>query len=87
MHYEVELGLVMGKTVRDLDPEDTKGAMDAIEGNTALSLILTQDHLKLPINPFNGPNFLCRRIPSRYRYDRSQRPGRSQEERSPLVHR
>ncbi|KAL1603900.1 hypothetical protein SLS60_005492 [Paraconiothyrium brasiliense] len=32
MHYEVELGLVMGKTLRDLDPEDTKGAMDAIEG-------------------------------------------------------
>ncbi|KAF2278137.1 uncharacterized protein EI97DRAFT_492698 [Westerdykella ornata] len=32
MHYEVELGLVMGKTVRDLDPEDTQGAMDAIEG-------------------------------------------------------
>jgi hypothetical protein len=32
MHYEVELGLIMGKTVRDLDPEDTKGAMDAIAG-------------------------------------------------------
>ncbi|OCK83856.1 hypothetical protein K432DRAFT_162474 [Lepidopterella palustris CBS 459.81] len=32
MHYEIELGLVMGKTVRDLDPEDTKGALDAIEG-------------------------------------------------------
>jgi 2-keto-4-pentenoate hydratase/2-oxohepta-3-ene-1,7-dioic acid hydratase in catechol pathway len=32
MHYEVELGLVMGKTVRDLDPEDTQGALDAIEG-------------------------------------------------------
>ena len=32
MHYEVELGLIMGKTVRDLHPEDTKGAMDAIEG-------------------------------------------------------
>jgi 2-keto-4-pentenoate hydratase/2-oxohepta-3-ene-1,7-dioic acid hydratase in catechol pathway len=32
MHYEVELGLVMGKTVRDLDPEDTKGALDSIEG-------------------------------------------------------
>jgi len=31
MHYEVELGLVMGKTVRDLDPEDTKGALDSIE--------------------------------------------------------
>ncbi|KAF2030037.1 hypothetical protein EK21DRAFT_112330 [Setomelanomma holmii] len=32
MHYEVELGLIMGKTVRDLHPEDTKGAMDAVEG-------------------------------------------------------
>lgn len=32
MHYEVELGLVMGKTIRDLDPEDTEGALDAIEG-------------------------------------------------------
>ncbi|KAF2750688.1 hypothetical protein M011DRAFT_437074 [Sporormia fimetaria CBS 119925] len=32
MHYEVELGLVMGKTLRDLDPEDTQGALDAIEG-------------------------------------------------------
>ncbi|KAG9188266.1 acylpyruvate hydrolase [Alternaria panax] len=32
MHYEVELGLIMGRTIRDLHPEDTKGAMDAIEG-------------------------------------------------------
>lgn len=32
MHYEVELGLIMGKQVRDLDPEDTKGALDAIDG-------------------------------------------------------
>jgi len=32
MHYEVELGLIMGKQVRDLHPEDTKGAMDAIQG-------------------------------------------------------
>ena len=32
MHYEVELALIMGKTVRDLHPEDTKGAYDAIEG-------------------------------------------------------
>lgn len=31
LHYEVELGLVMGKSVRDLDPEDNKGAMDAIK--------------------------------------------------------
>jgi acylpyruvate hydrolase len=38
MHYEVELGLIMGKTVRDLDPEDTKGAMDAISGKTLISL-------------------------------------------------
>jgi acylpyruvate hydrolase len=32
MHYEVELGLVMGKTVRDLHPEDTEGALSAIDG-------------------------------------------------------
>ncbi|KAF2467563.1 fumarylacetoacetate hydrolase family protein [Lindgomyces ingoldianus] len=32
MHYEVELGLIMGKTVRDLHPEDAQGALDAIEG-------------------------------------------------------
>lgn len=31
LHYEVELGLVIGKTIRDLDPEDTKSAIDAIE--------------------------------------------------------
>ncbi|KAL1311688.1 hypothetical protein AAFC00_001792 [Neodothiora populina] len=38
LHYEVELGLVIGKTVRDLDPEDHQGAMDAIE-----SYLLTID--------------------------------------------
>ena len=32
VHYEVELGLIIGKTVRDLHAEDTKGAMDAIAG-------------------------------------------------------
>jgi acylpyruvate hydrolase len=32
MHYEVELGLIIGKTVRDLHPEDTQSALDAIEG-------------------------------------------------------
>ncbi|KAA8645919.1 fumarylacetoacetate hydrolase family protein [Aspergillus tanneri] len=30
LHYEVELGLVMGRTLRDLDPKDNKGALDAI---------------------------------------------------------
>lgn len=38
MHFEVELALVMGKTVRDLGAEDGQGAMDAIEGR---SLALT----------------------------------------------
>ncbi|KAF2187760.1 hypothetical protein K469DRAFT_704711 [Zopfia rhizophila CBS 207.26] len=32
MHYEVELALVMGKTVRDLHPEDTMGSLEAIQG-------------------------------------------------------
>lgn len=40
MHYEVELGLIMGKTVRDLHPEDTKEAMDAIEGMFHVHLML-----------------------------------------------
>ncbi|KAF2869263.1 hypothetical protein BDV95DRAFT_498103 [Massariosphaeria phaeospora] len=32
MHYEVELGLVIGKTIRDLRKDNTQGALDAIEG-------------------------------------------------------
>jgi acylpyruvate hydrolase len=31
LHYEIELGLVMGRQVRDLDPRDEKGALDAID--------------------------------------------------------
>lgn len=31
LHYEVELGLVIGKTLRDLDPNDDKGALEAIQ--------------------------------------------------------
>ncbi|KAB8267301.1 hypothetical protein BDV30DRAFT_220371 [Aspergillus minisclerotigenes] len=30
LHYEVELALVMGKTLRDHDPNDERGALDAI---------------------------------------------------------
>lgn len=45
LHYEVELALVMGKHVRDLHPNDHKGALAAIEGKDAASffrvLILT----------------------------------------------
>ncbi|KAF2756649.1 fumarylacetoacetate hydrolase domain-containing protein 1 [Pseudovirgaria hyperparasitica] len=32
MHYEVELGLVIGRAVRDLHPEDAQGALDSIAG-------------------------------------------------------
>lgn len=32
MHYEVELGVIMGKTLRDLHPDDEQGAFDSIEG-------------------------------------------------------
>ncbi|EGX46198.1 hypothetical protein AOL_s00110g22 [Orbilia oligospora ATCC 24927] len=32
LHYEVELGLVMGRKLRDFDENDVKGAIDAIEG-------------------------------------------------------
>lgn len=31
LHYEVELALIIGKQVKDLDAADEKGALDAIE--------------------------------------------------------
>lgn len=31
LHYEVELGVVIGKTLRDLDPADHEGALAAIQ--------------------------------------------------------
>lgn len=37
VHYEVELGLVIGKTVRDLDPNDEQGALDAIQSESESS--------------------------------------------------
>ncbi|KAK4185511.1 hypothetical protein QBC35DRAFT_300946 [Podospora australis] len=40
LHYEVELALILGKRVRDLDSKDEKGALDAIE-SYALSIDMT----------------------------------------------
>lgn len=31
LHYEVELALIMGREVKDLDEKDEKGAIDAID--------------------------------------------------------
>ena len=31
LHYEVELALILGKQVKNLEADDEKGAMDAIE--------------------------------------------------------
>ena len=31
VHYEVELALILGKTVKDLDGENEQAALDAIE--------------------------------------------------------
>lgn len=39
LHYEVELGLIMGREVRDLDADDEKGAMDAIAGMHLLQAV------------------------------------------------
>ena len=56
VHYEVELGLIMGKTVRDLDSEDTKGAMDAIEGTYSFSNVPynTPQLYSTTLNPLVG---------------------------------
>ncbi|KAL9020961.1 MAG: hypothetical protein Q9185_001788 [Variospora sp. 1 TL-2023] len=40
LHYEVELALIMGKSLRDLDEKDEKGALDAIDGY-AVSIDMT----------------------------------------------
>ncbi|QKX57513.1 uncharacterized protein TRUGW13939_04627 [Talaromyces rugulosus] len=65
MHYEVELGLVIGKTVRDLDPEDHKTALDSI-ANYVLAIDMTarnvQDEAKkkgLPWSIAKGFDTFC----------------------------
>ncbi|RFU32022.1 hypothetical protein B7463_g4297, partial [Scytalidium lignicola] len=40
LHYEVELALIIGKTVKDLEASDEKGALDAIE-SYALGIDMT----------------------------------------------
>ncbi|GJC84116.1 fumarylacetoacetate hydrolase [Colletotrichum tofieldiae] len=40
MHYEVELAIILGKQVKDLKPDDYKGAIDAIEAY-ALAIDMT----------------------------------------------
>jgi hypothetical protein len=68
MHYEVELGLIMGKTVRDLDPEDTKGAMDAIEGMNLIESLFCAHFLAIKL-------ITKYRLPPRHRHDRPKCPG------------
>jgi len=38
LHYEVELALIIGKQVKDLEADDEKGAFDAIESMLLLLL-------------------------------------------------
>lgn len=44
LHYEVELALIMGKEVRDLDERDEQGGLDAIGSGVKL---LFSSHLSL----------------------------------------
>ncbi|KKZ67045.1 acylpyruvate hydrolase [[Emmonsia] crescens] len=45
LHYEVELALVIGKTLRDHDPADEQGALDAISAYT-LAIDLTARNIQ-----------------------------------------
>ncbi|PSR77542.1 hypothetical protein BD289DRAFT_143046 [Coniella lustricola] len=45
LHYEIELALIIGKTVRDLDASDEQGAFDAIE-SYALSIDMTARNIQ-----------------------------------------
>lgn len=40
LHYEIELALIIGKQVRDLEPDDEQGALEAID-SYALALDMT----------------------------------------------
>ncbi|KAK2628343.1 hypothetical protein QTJ16_002989 [Diplocarpon rosae] len=40
LHYEVELALIIGKPVKDLEPNDLKGAIDSVE-SYAMSIDMT----------------------------------------------
>jgi hypothetical protein len=43
LHYEVELALIMGKEVKDLDAADEKGALEAIESTSMSSAPVLAD--------------------------------------------
>lgn len=53
LHYEVELGLVIGKTVRDLDPNDEQGALDAIQSE--YSIQSGSERAYRSVHPSGGP--------------------------------
>jgi 2-keto-4-pentenoate hydratase/2-oxohepta-3-ene-1,7-dioic acid hydratase in catechol pathway len=62
VNHEVELGLIIGKTVRDLHEEDLEGALDAIKGY----------YIHQPCS--NIISFIDR-LHSNYRHDCKKRPG------------
>lgn len=45
LHYEVELALLIGRNIKDLSPDDTKGALDSIEGY-AVSIDMTARNMQ-----------------------------------------
>ena len=54
LHYEVELGLIMGKEVRNLDAADEKGAMDAIDGTRHITPSRSYKRPQLLRNPLQA---------------------------------
>jgi len=59
MHFEVELALVMGKTLTDLDPNDEQGALDAVDSNKPQSSPFQSSSfpsLSMPQPPFPRNN-------------------------------
>lgn len=44
MHYEIELAAIIGKQIRNLDPNDEKGAFEAIKGVYKMNLLFPQFH-------------------------------------------
>lgn len=52
LHYEIELALIMGKRVKDLDPSDEKGAIDAIDSESFLNAASAMGPLTPSVFPY-----------------------------------
>ncbi|KAI1813272.1 hypothetical protein GGS20DRAFT_586691 [Poronia punctata] len=57
LHYEIELALIMGKRVKNLDVEDEAGALDAIHSKSSVFIRLRPSKIKWPLTFFKQTGY------------------------------